>query len=919
MGLQSSQVGPSLEVVKTSTSNKVFLPKVKCYFESFRYFDAGIQRYRGNIMAGISGSSFFGTEERFRQKEDHFRSVNPQQIHLVPYFQDDDGERCSSDASSAGIHDVNRFERCVLAYPNSSSFQAFFGLQIGSSDVPVQVSPFRTQYCSSYFYKDDETHFETTETSRGLGGGLLGRLASLGRFRGGVSSGHSQSRESFTRQRFLDQLQQVQVSSSSEVRLVGSVVGHCQVNSVPSSFQEEEYQKIHSELRNLSYDIQKKAGKGTRITPVCIHSGSYWQSDTQVPKSFFPQTGEIGFEGFTSDESSISAEILKKMARSCNFGQISSSGSSPRFLGGLHGCFQGGLGSTLDARTSSSRFLVPLRQEFSHKHSRINGGLFGSQEPSNPSTFSCEGPFGQFYHRPLYQPSRLGQVSTSKFLGPFYLPSSSQEETVSFGNPYFRVAEHSGGSAFQRQDPSFRVVSGSGFFQLDSISRISSRDRSVCNQDQSQATSVCLSSSRPFSSGGRCFFPRLEPMENSLSFSSNLSDHEGGRISLEFQRSGSSSNSQLAQPSLVSNSQEQGIGSFSVTRSKTLSDVQRESLLVEFASLQHPSYLGTLTKIFSILYSKESAAFLIKSLRHSTSRQYDTVWNSFCSFIRFHNPSFLDDEFIFSFLRHLFDVKKLAPATVCSYKSALSRPLEYGFGLDVSSKIYSDFGKALFLMRPSSPVRLLSWSLELVLKFCSSPRFSVNPDSFDLFYKTLFLIALATGNRISEIKALLRGDQFIRFSDRAVTLFPNPNFLAKNEDPSIRRVPIVIQRLWDGEVPHSLCPVTSLELYLIRTRLTKSFHLFVHPIHLTDLSIAKLRLHLCKFIRLADPTSLPRSHDLRKMATSFAFFRSMDLSSICNSVGWSSAKVFLKHYLKQVENLSSSVIVLGEEMSGSVS
>ena len=164
---------------------------------------------------------------------------------------------------------------------------------------------------------------------------------------------------------------------------------------------------------------------------------------------------------------------------------------------------------------------------------------------------------------------------------------------------------------------------------------------------------------------------------------------------------------------------------------------------------------------------------------------------------------------------------------------------------------------------------------------------------------------------------LLRGDDFISFNADNVTLYPNPNFLCKNEDPSTRRGPIMIQRLRQGGEPHPLCPVEALERYVVSTSLTRSFHLFVHPILLTDMTIHKIRLFLCKFIKLANPDSFPRSHDVRKMASSFAFFRSMDIETICSRVGWSSERVFLRHYLKQVEELSSSVITLGAEVSGS--
>ena len=184
---------------------------------------------------------------------------------------------------------------------------------------------------------------------------------------------------------------------------------------------------------------------------------------------------------------------------------------------------------------------------------------------------------------------------------------------------------------------------------------------------------------------------------------------------------------------------------------------------------------------------------------------------------------------------------------------------------------------------------------------------------------SLFLLALATGNHISELNAFLRLDDFITFSLEGVTLYPNPNFLAKNECPSVRRDPIFISCLGGEEGrPHPLCPVDNLRRFLLLSRDTKSSKLFVHPKSLGDLSIAKLRWYLCRCIRWADPSSFPKAHDLRKIATSFAFFRNMSTSEICNLVGWQSVGVFKKHYLKQISEISSPVVVLGSKLSGSV-
>ena len=273
---------------------------------------------------------------------------------------------------------------------------------------------------------------------------------------------------------------------------------------------------------------------------------------------------------------------------------------------------------------------------------------------------------------------------------------------------------------------------------------------------------------------------------------------------------------------------------------------------------------------------------------------------------------------VLSFLNYLFYIRKLTPATVSAYKSALVRPLRLIFNIDVTSSPFCEFLRALYNIRPSKPVGKLSWSLDKVLDLALSPRFQVNPSILDSLMLSAFLISLATGARISELHALLRSSDFITFEDSGVTIFPNPNFIAKNENPGERRSPIFIERLFNEDrSPHPLCPVNNLCIFLKLTEDSPSIKLFVKPSDLSDLPINKLRWFVCKFIKIADPGSFPKIHDLRKVASSFAFFRHMNLEKICSLTGWSSFRVFKRHYLQDIAAVRSSVVVMGSGVPGS--
>ena len=112
------------------------------------------------------------------------------------------------------------------------------------------------------------------------------------------------------------------------------------------------------------------------------------------------------------------------------------------------------------------------------------------------------------------------------------------------------------------------------------------------------------------------------------------------------------------------------------------------------------------------------------------------------------------------------------------------------------------------------------------IEYCSVPNVQMVLD------KCLFLLALATGSRVSELHTLYRQSEFLAFggNDSSVTFYSRHLYLAKNEIPVCRRGPIITQDLLgDDGTPHSLCPVGALRSY---SNVTKDFQdgpLFLHP------------------------------------------------------------------------------------------
>ena len=294
-------------------------------------------------------------------------------------------------------------------------------------------------------------------------------------------------------------------------------------------------------------------------------------------------------------------------------------------------------------------------------------------------------------------------------------------------------------------------------------------------------------------------------------------------------------------------------------------------------------------------------ADLIKAHRVSTRRQYESGWKKFQSFIRQRNITSITPETLASFATFIFHSQsKVSPATVTHAMVAIRDPIAYGFGVEINRRTWDLLRASFFIQRPPAPPSPPSWSLEKVLALLQTPRFAVDPSPSDLLLKALFLIAMATGHRVSQLAALLRTNQFMRFghNDSSVTLAPKPLFLAKNERAGHRVSPVVVPAWMVSNLHHPLCPVAALRAYVTASSASPGPHLWTDPLSHKTLKTAGLAANLVRLISEADPQSQPKAHQVRKYASSLAFFRSFDVDLLRRAGQWSSSASFVQRYLQ---------------------
>ena len=298
---------------------------------------------------------------------------------------------------------------------------------------------------------------------------------------------------------------------------------------------------------------------------------------------------------------------------------------------------------------------------------------------------------------------------------------------------------------------------------------------------------------------------------------------------------------------------------------------------------------------------RDTAEDLIQGHRVSTRRQYESGWKKFQDFVKATEITEMTPAVLLAFASDLFRrSESVSPATNNNAMVAIRDPVSFGFNVEVNKRAWELLQRSFFNQRPPTKPAPPSWSLKKVLNLLQTPRFTSNPSKEDSLLKALFLMALATGQRVSQLAAHQRVGQFLRWaeSDSSVTLTPRPRFLAKNERSGHRVNPATVPA-WVMETgSHALCPVAALREYLVATSSYRGNDLWVDHTSYKSLKPRDLANLLVRLIELADPESKPKAHQIRAYASTLAFFKSFDVEEVREAGQWSSARSFVTRYLQ---------------------
>ena len=487
-----------------------------------------------------------------------------------------------------------------------------------------------------------------------------------------------------------------------------------------------------------------------------------------------------------------------------------------------------------------------------------------------------------------------------------------------------------------------RMVPSSQDFSGNLPNLAQTNGRFVCDQDEQQITSVCVSCPRSKCNGGRCI-EHLVAGTRRLCLLSSCSHTQSSSKDENLCMPNDCSSPRVARDELVLGS-DRTVHKTSTTSSPLGNSSQAtvQPQVPSKSSVLESTCLAPGFKAESPQKFSKSVAERVKApQRFSSRRVYESRWaifESWCkqSQVEFKKPTLSS---IADFFTYLFNEKGLKPTTIAGYRTAIADHLGPA-GIEISNSFELNRLIASFHRdRPVKDRNIPSWDLSLVLLALTKAPFEPLKDAplKILTFKTVFLMTLASGRRRGEVHAWTFRSLKHKTGWKEVTVSPSSVFLAKNQlasdGPSIVQ-PVVIPALkpsLDQSLTEdmTLCPVRSLRYYIDKTKdLREGKHLLFISFKSGfsgDIQRSTISSWIKQTVMLAyqgsdlETQSLSRvkAHDVRSMAASLAFKGGVSLDQILGACFWKSHTTFTNFYLKDVawRSKESSEYSLGSVVS----
>ena len=710
-------------------------------------------------------------QEGFGVLAPHHRFVDPERLHHLVTLPHGDSSVSPEFHPSRRLDDLPGPARRVSSGSSSSLFASFSSLRGRREALPVQGPLLRSYDRTSSFHEDYGTSVRRPPQAWGQDASLPGRLAHPGLFKDRLSSVEVQAPVSLYRTWHPGQPHEV-VSGSLSVH---SVLGHRDsFSALYCSSHTSTSQQSHSTDRGVPINPVSSSVPlaSPSRPPVFSDSSRLRRNDQDEASPTLPQ-GPVGLSGrpvpglLVSSLSRGSSLVVESGSAEGRRESLPSSSRHQLLLGR----FRRGLGSPSEGSL--------------YQHERASSS---SARPAGLRT-SDRGHVGSAVLRQHHHSSLSLSVGRDVFVcselhGQGGSPLGGESSHSSSSPVHHGVAQRHRGRLKSPQSGDRVRVDPSPGGSRSAGPQVASDDRSVRNLLDSEASSLLLSSLR--STGGRdgCPSPALGPSPSIRLSSDRHHKESASQTEVIEELRVDSHSSVLASEGLVSRPSGTIIRrSHHTVRSKRSSKTAPLPPVPPKSAYASADCMATL-KRFAIQagFSPAVAGQLIFSRRLSTRLNYQPRWGTYRKWCKdFHHrsssPSIAN---ITDFLTYMFKNKGAALSTIKGYRAMLAAVFKFPLPEISSSPVLKNLVRSFEISAPRPIFPPPPWDLDKVLEFLSGPPFEplARASFLDKTKKALFLLAMVTAKRVSELQALSFS---VSFQGEDLVLYYDPFFRAKTE------------------------------------------------------------------------------------------------------------------------------------------
>ena len=863
-----------------------------------------------------------------QQMEADIRSKQSQYLPKSGQIQDGDTRNHQNIPPARGVGNLGRLQRCLLPHTNTGTIQEISEISCPGSDIPVQGPP---------IWSVHSTHGVHCGSKRGkIDGNSQGykdppvprRLVGQSHIPSYLSPTYTDPSQDLPGPRLAGECREIRTGTQTGIRLRRLPVrpqvrpGPTDTGPVAEPSRENKDTLITTGLSGPAAYVPDRPTNSHRKT------GSPWpvthETHTVAPQKQLEDT-RIFRKGYPSTHVLAPPPTMVAGGRQCA-PRTSLTPFTTRSAD-IYRRIKRRVGRSLK-RAHCKRPLVGAGKQSAHKLSGTESSI-PSLKRIPRSLYRKDSSSGNRQHHSggIYKQGRRHEARPSMCPTVENLDLVFPETSDCKSPPHSRSSQCDSGQVIQTgSDHPDRVVPPPRDLSEDMQQMAPASNRSLCNEIQPQVTSVCISSTGPPGYSSGCTHSTMGgPGCLCLPTYSHLGQSGGETTGLPLSET-HSDRSGVAQHALVLglSSSVQPDSSQPAKPAQSVDAALQSDPSHEPVKSKSPCLAPRATAIKEQGFSEAVAARIEAPQRRSTRSVYEAKWAVFTKWCISHQVDFRSPPLksVADFLMHLFEDRKLQLSTIDGYRSAIADKLGSTM-LDISkdnnlTRLLESFHRD----RPKGRRGIPSWNLSLVLHQLTKAPFEPLKGAClkHLTFKTVFLLALGSGKRRSEIHAWQHKNIRHRSDWSKVSLFPSPSFLSKNqlakEGPN-SVAPVVKPALAPTldkslKSDRSLCPIRALRYYLDRTSdirhgkelvfvsFKKGFDQDITPATIS--SWIKQTVILCYELSDHQDHTLHqvKAHDVRAFAASKAFQSGMSLEQILSACHWKSHNTFTQFYLKDV-------------------